>query len=90
MTICGVSVSDEKVFIDFSQAQSCDFVMKNFSGMGTQGGILSEPSLVLGSSGNEVDFVLAGSVFTFFFSVTVGLWFLAKNLGVILQAIRRF
>jgi hypothetical protein len=32
----------------------------------------------------------AGAIFTFFFGVTLGLWFLSKNIGLVLQAIRRF
>ncbi|MDR2924450.1 MAG: hypothetical protein LBU76_00570 [Azoarcus sp.] len=43
-----------------------------------------------GGDAGEIDYSSGGAVFGFFFSVTVGLWFLAKCAGVVLQAIRRF
>ncbi len=36
------------------------------------------------------DYAQAGLIFSFFFSFTVGLWWFAKNLGVIISAVRRF
>ncbi|MDR2092852.1 MAG: hypothetical protein LBP58_06005 [Azoarcus sp.] len=42
------------------------------------------------SVGNSVDVAQAGQVFTFFFGVTVSLWFLAKSIGVVVSAIRKF
>ena len=36
------------------------------------------------------DYVLAASIFSFFFSFTVGCWIVAKNAGVILEAVRRW
>jgi hypothetical protein len=40
--------------------------------------------------GGSVDAVQAGQIFIFFFGVTVSLWFLAKSIGVVLSAIRKF
>ena len=57
------------------------------------------PSVLLSSSeysewqrmaSTSVDYVEAGQVFSFFFFTTFGLWVLAKNCGIVLQAIRRF
>ena len=36
------------------------------------------------------DYVLAGSFWTFAFSFTIAVWFFAKNLGLILEAIKRW
>lgn len=36
------------------------------------------------------DYVLAAAIFSFFFSFVVGVWFFCKNLGVILDAVRRW
>jgi hypothetical protein len=53
--------------------------------------------LVDGGSASELyqaslpfDYVLAGSFWTFAFSFTIALWFFAKNLGLILEAIKRW
>jgi hypothetical protein len=40
--------------------------------------------------GESVDYSIASSIFSFFFVSTLGLWFLSKNIGIVLQAIRRF
>lgn len=42
-----------------------------------------------GSSG-QFDYAAAGLLFSFFFSFTVAVWVVSKNLGVILEAIRRW
>lgn len=36
------------------------------------------------------DYVSAGAIFTFFFSSVVALWFAAKNIGIVVEAVRRF
>jgi hypothetical protein len=36
------------------------------------------------------DYAQAGLIFSMFFSFTVGLWLFSKNLGLILQAVKRF
>jgi hypothetical protein len=43
-----------------------------------------------GGATSEIDYVQVGAIFTFFFGVTLGFWFLAKNLGIVISAIRRF
>lgn len=41
--------------------------------------------------GNEpFDVVTAGSIFSFFFASVVALWFFAKNIGLIIDAVRKF
>lgn len=37
-----------------------------------------------------VNYADLGALWAFGFSMTVGLWFLAKNIGVVVNAIRRF
>lgn len=41
-------------------------------------------------SGQTFDYALASSFWVFAFSFTVGCWYLAKNLGLILQAVKRW
>ena len=36
------------------------------------------------------DYVTAAAIFSFFFSFVVGVWYFSKNVGVILNAVRRF
>lgn len=38
----------------------------------------------------EFDPVAAGGIFVFFFSGVAGLWYFSKNLGLILQAVRKW
>ena len=47
------------------------------------------PSCPGGGSGS-VDYAVSGAFFVFCFSVTLGFWLLAKKLGLILQALRRW
>lgn len=46
-------------------------------------------SLVAGA-GTEFDYALASAVFAFFFSFTVGVWFVSKNFGLVVEAVRRW
>lgn len=39
---------------------------------------------------DAIDYVASGAIFTFFFSSIVTLWFAAKNMGLIIAAIRKF
>jgi len=48
-----------------------------------------DPALPVGSM-IPFDYALAASFWVFAFSFTVGIWFLAKNLGLILEAIKRW
>jgi len=36
------------------------------------------------------DYAMAGAVFSFFFTFTLGCWVVARNIGVILAAVRRW
>jgi hypothetical protein len=45
---------------------------------------------LLTAQSNPIDYAEAGTVFSFFFGVTLGAWFLAKNIGMVLHAIRKF
>ena len=36
------------------------------------------------------DYVTAASIFSFFFSFIVGVWYVSKNIGLVLSAVRRF
>lgn len=62
-------------------------------------GGVSEPAYVdggiaTGGGGGHAeepfDYVKAAAVFGFFFSFVVGVWFFAKNIGLVLSAVRRF
>ena len=36
------------------------------------------------------DYIEAGAIWSFFFTFVVGLWLVAKNVGLIIEAIRKF
>ena len=36
------------------------------------------------------DYAAAASIFSFFFSFIIGCWFVSKNIGLVLSAIKRF
>ena len=59
--------------------QTCAFVLVN----GNEAAAIQQASL-------PFDYVLAASFWVFAFSFTIGSWFLAKNLGLILEAIKRW
>jgi len=42
------------------------------------------------SSNQPFDYVQASAIFSFFFSFVVGCFYISKNAGMILQAIKRF
>jgi hypothetical protein len=44
----------------------------------------------IASTVSTFDYVTAAAIFSFFFSFVVGVWYFSKNIGLILNAIRRF
>lgn len=62
------------------------------SGLQTAVAALQSGTNTGGSSGSSqpFDYVAAGILFSFFFSFTVGVWVVSKNMGLILNAIRRW
>lgn len=42
------------------------------------------------SAATTFDYAQAAAIFAFFFSFIVGTWFVAKNFGLILEAVRRW
>lgn len=44
----------------------------------------------LAMSGQPFDYVAAGSIFAFFFSSVVGLWWVSKSAGTIIEAVRKW
>jgi hypothetical protein len=76
------------VDVRFYQVIDTDDISK----CGHVGMLQSEYQALIQQSQTEAmnpDYASMGAVFSFFFSVTLGVWLLSKNLGVILQAIRR-
>lgn len=43
-----------------------------------------------GDGSGPIDYSVSGAIFVFFFGVTLGFWLLAKKLGLILEALRRW
>lgn len=60
-------------------------------------GVLSRVSLLEQASGGSsatdsqpFDYVKAAAIFSFFFSFTVGCWYVAKHLGLFIDAVKRW
>lgn len=60
------------------------------SGLQTAVAALQSGTSSGGGSSQQFDYVAAGFIFSFFFSFTVGVWVVSKNMGLILNAIRRW
>lgn len=42
------------------------------------------------SSVAPFDYVMAAAIFAFFFSFVVGVWFVSKNIGAVINAVKKF